>query len=249
MTKTQNLPKYLTIQQQTTNKSAEIFIQGDIVSEEYWDSDTSAVGFRNALNKIGDVNEINVHINSDGGNVFEGIAIHNMLKQNKAKINVYVDALAASIASVIAMSGDAIFMPSNSMLMIHNPWSQVVGNANDLRKKADELDQIGKLSVDMYLAKSNGKMTEEKVRELMDAETWLSADEAVDCGLADEVLPANQMAASIDKATADKYMHTPVQLLQRKQELSEADQKLRSKLLQQANASNEHLKTILGGLQ
>ncbi|WP_413770427.1 head maturation protease, ClpP-related, partial [Vibrio vulnificus] len=82
-----------------------------------------AAGFRDSLKQLGDVETNNLHINSPGGSVFEGIAIYNMLKNNPAQINVYVDALAASIASVIAMSGDNIFMPSNSMLMIHNPWT------------------------------------------------------------------------------------------------------------------------------
>ena len=107
-----------------------MYIDGEIVTDEWKDSDTSAAGFRDALKSLGDVKEINLHINSPGGSVFEGIAIYNMLKQNKAKVNIYVDALAASIASVIAMSGDTIFMPSNSMMMIHNPYTVAFGNAN-----------------------------------------------------------------------------------------------------------------------
>ena len=124
-----------------------MYIDGEIVTDEYYDTDTSAAGFRDALKDLGDVKTINLHINSPGGSVFEGIAIYNMLKQNKAHINVYVDGLAASIASVIAMSGDAIFMPSNSMLMIHNPWTMAIGNASELRKQADDLDKITESSI------------------------------------------------------------------------------------------------------
>lgn len=206
-------PKYLTVKQEAKNGSAEMYIDGDIVTDEWEDSDTSAAGFRDALKSLGDVKNINLHINSPGGSVFEGIAIYNMLKQNPAHVNVYVDGLAASIASVIAMSGDAIFMPSNAMMMIHNPWTMAVGNAEELRKQADGLDQITKSSVQTYLAKAGDKLDEDKLKELMDNETWLTAQEAVDYGLADEVLSANQAAASIDKWFAQRYRHVPEQLI------------------------------------
>lgn len=166
------LPKYLTIKQQVGNKEADLFIDGEIVSGEFYDNDTSAAGFRDSLKQLGDVETINLHINSPGGSVFEGIAIYNMLKNNPAQINVYVDALAASIASVIAMSGDNIFMPSNSMLMIHNPWTIAMGNANDLRKQANDLDRIGELSVTTYLDKAGSKLDADTLHQLMDDETW-----------------------------------------------------------------------------
>lgn len=137
-----------------------------------------------------------------------------MLKQNKAKVNIYIDALAASIASVIAMSGDAIFMPSNSMMMIHNPYTIAVGNANELRKAADDLDQITKASVASYLAKAGDKLDKDSLKELMDNETWLTADEAVNYGLADEVLEPNQAVASLDNPFAKKFKHLPKQLLE-----------------------------------
>src|SRR5690606_37040464 len=140
---------------------------------------------------------INLYINSSGGSVFEGIAIHNMLKRHKAKINVHIDALAASIASVIAMSGDTIFMPKNSMLMIHHAWTFAIGNAEQLRKTADDLDRITNSSKQSYLQKAGDKLTDEKLTEMLDAETWLSADEAYRYGLCDVVLEANQMVASI----------------------------------------------------
>ncbi len=193
-----------------------MYIDGEIVADEWEDSDTSAAGFRDALKSLGDVKEINLHINSPGGSVFEGIAIYNMLKQNKAKVNIYVDALAASIASVIAMSGDAIFMPSNSMMMIHNPYTLAVGNANELRKAADDLDQITKASIASYLAKAGDKLDESTLKELMDNETWLTAEEAVDYGLADEVLEPNQAVASVNNPFARKFKHLPEQLLKHK---------------------------------
>lgn len=198
-----------------------MFIDGEIVTDEWEDSDTSAAGFRDALKSLGDVKTINLHINSPGGSVFEGIAIYNMLKQNSAHINVYVDGLAASIASVIAMSGDTIFMPSNSMLMIHNPWTMAVGNANELRKQADDLDQITKSSVQTYLTKAGDKLDEDTLKQLMDDETWLTAQEAVDYGLADEVLESNKAAASIDKRFIQRYRHVPEQLIKKSEQVKQ----------------------------
>lgn len=236
MPQTTKMPKYLTVKQESKPNTASMYIDGEIVTDEYYDTDTSAAGFRDALKDLGDVKTINLHINSPGGSVFEGIAIYNMLKQNKAHVNVYVDGLAASIASVIAMSGDAIFMPSNSMLMIHNPWTMAVGNASELRKQADDLDKITESSIQTYLNQAGDKLDEETLRQLMDDETWLTAKEAVDYGLATEVIEANKAAASISKNFAQRYRHVPERLIQasqKKQEIKERedDQELRKQLL------------------
>lgn len=237
------LPKYLTIKQEATTSSADINIDGEIVTDEYYDSDTSAAGFRDGLKSIGDVKTINLHINSPGGSVFEGIAIHNMLKQNKATVNVYVDGLAASIASVIAMSGDTIYMPKNAMLMIHNPWTLAMGNAKDLRKQADELDTIAKSSVTTYLAKAGDKLDEATLIQLLDDETWLTAEESVQYGLADQVLASNQVAASLSPDFVDKYRHVPKQLLQTQKVNSE----FRQELLQKTKRANALVNQTLGG--
>ncbi|WP_302500015.1 head maturation protease, ClpP-related [Limosilactobacillus reuteri] len=237
MPQTTKMPKYLTVKQESKPNTASMYIDGEIVTDEYYDTDTSAAGFRDALKDLGDVKTINLHINSPGGSVFEGIAIYNMLKQNKAHVNVYVDGLAASIASVIAMSGDAIFMPSNSMLMIHNPWTMAVGNASELRKQADDLDKITESSIQTYLNQAGDKLDEETLRQLMDDETWLTAKEAVNYGLATEVIEANKAAASISKNFAQRYRHVPerlIQVSQKKQEIKERedDQELRKQLLE-----------------
>lgn len=214
-----------------------MYIDGEIVTDEYEDTDTSAAGFRNALKSLGDVKSINLHINSPGGSVFEGIAIYNMLKQNSARINVYIDGLAASIASVIAMSGDAIFMPSNSMMMVHNPWVMAIGNASELRKQADDLDQITKSSVQTYLAKAGDKLDEKTLTQLMDDETWLTAQEAVDYGLADEVMEPNKAVASINKQFVSRYRHVPEQLIKQ----AEHDD---NKLSSEQNLEQEQLNKI-----
>ncbi|MEV7211455.1 head maturation protease, ClpP-related, partial [Streptomyces sp. NPDC093554] len=190
-----------------------------------------------------------LHVNSPGGSVFEGIAIYNMLKRHKAKVNVYVDALAASIASVIAMAGDTIYMPKNSMLMIHNPWTWTEGNATELRKAADDLDRIGNSSKQTYLQKAGEKLTDEKLQEMLDAETWLSADEAYEYGLCDVVEEANQMAASLDKDVLSKYKNVPKQLEnQDETKLSADEMKIRQQIAEEAKANADCIKTILGGI-
>ncbi|MEK3718861.1 head maturation protease, ClpP-related [Paenibacillus sp. FSL R7-0333] len=191
--------------------SADIFIYGEITRyawEEY--GEVSSKSFKNELDKLGDeVETIHLYINSPGGSVFEGIAIHNMLVRHKARIIAHIDALAASIASVIAMAADEIRMPKNSMMMIHNPWTFAIGNATELRKAADDLDRIGQSAIQSYLQKAGEKLDDETLKNLLDAETWLSADEALGYGLCDVVEEANQMAASISEALFAEYRNVP----------------------------------------
>ncbi|MEB8121787.1 Clp protease ClpP [Staphylococcus xylosus] len=198
---------YFQMNNKTQNKG-EIYIYGDIVSSKWDETDVTAVDFKNELNQLGDVSEIDVHINSAGGNVFEGHAIYNMLKMHKAKVNIYVDALAASIASVIAMSGDIIFMHKNSFMMIHNSWIMTLGNSKDLRQTADLLDKTDQSSNNAYLDKATN-LSEEELKQLLEAETWLTADEALEKGLADEILGASEIAASISKDSYQMFKHVP----------------------------------------
>jgi ATP-dependent Clp protease protease subunit len=193
------------------DNTAEISIFGEIVSSGWeWDeSETSANTFQKDLKALGDVSEINLHINSPGGSVFDGITIYQMLVQHKAKINVYIDGLAASIASVIAMAGDKIYIPNNAMMMVHNPWTYAIGNANELRKQAEDLDKIGVSMRESYLNKTGEKISEEELTALLDNETWLSAKEAVDYGLADELLSENRVADCISKELFAKYKNVP----------------------------------------
>ena len=224
---------------QAENNSADINIDGEIVSDEWEDSDTSAAGFRDDLKALGDVSTINLHINSPGGSVFEGIAIYNMLKQHKAAVNTYVDGLAASIASVIAMAGDTIFMPKNAMLMIHNPWTMAVGNASDLRKQADELDTITKSSVVTYLNKAGDKL---------DEETWLTADEAIGYGLADEVLESNSAAACLNGDMVQRFKHIPKQLINSDVPAEDIVDQQRQQVLTEALQHKNETNLILGGI-
>ncbi|WP_017722724.1 head maturation protease, ClpP-related [Staphylococcus xylosus] len=198
---------YFQMNKKTQNKG-EIYIYGDIVSSKWDETDVTAVDFKNELNQLGDVSEIDVHINSAGGNVFEGHAIYNMLKMHKAKVNIYVDALAASIASVIAMSGDTIFMHKNSFMMIHNSWIMTLGNSKDLRQTADLLDKTDQSSNNAYLDKATN-LSESELKQLLEAETWLTADEALEKGLADEILGASEIAASISKDSYQMFKNVP----------------------------------------
>lgn len=234
------------------SKSADIFLYGEIVPDgwQWYETDTAAIDFKNDLDALGDdIESINLYINSPGGSVFEGIAIHNMLKRHKAKVNVHVDALAASIASVIAMAGDTIFMPKNSMLMIHNPWNRVMGNATELRKAADDLDRIGQSSKQSYLQKAGDKLTDEKLQELLDTESWLSADDAYQYGLCDVVEESVQVAASISKDLFQEYKNVPQNLLEKpKQGLSDDEMAQRQRIAAESQANQAYLNTILGGM-
>ncbi|AJD83016.1 ATP-dependent Clp protease proteolytic subunit [Paenibacillus phage HB10c2] len=231
------------------SSSADIFIYGDIVTYQWDEVDTSATSFKEDLDRLGDVSNLNLYINSPGGSVFEGIAIHNMLKRHKAKVNVYVDALAASIASVIAMAGDTIYMPKNSMLMIHHPWTFAWGNASEMRKIADDLDRIGNSSKQTYLQKAGDKLTDEKLQEMLDAETWLSADEAFAYGLCDVVQDANQIAASINDEIMNRYKNVPKQLVsQQKTPIFDQEKEKRQQIADDAKVNAAYINTILGGI-
>ncbi|AUS03478.1 Clp protease ClpP [Paenibacillus larvae] len=231
------------------SSSADIFIYGDIVTYQWDEVDTSATSFKEDLDRLGDVSNLNLYINSPGGSVFEGIAIHNMLKRHKAKVNVYVDALAASIASVIAMAGDTIYMPKNSMLMIHHPWTFAWGNASEMRKIAEDLDRIGNSSKQTYLQKAGDKLTDEKLQEMLDAETWLSADEAFAYGLCDVVQDANQIAASINDEIMNRYKNVPKQLVsQQKTPIFDQEKEKRQQIADDAKVNAAYINTILGGI-
>lgn len=153
----------------------------------------SAKSFLNDLRTV-TTDEVDVEINSPGGDVFAGLAIYNGLRASGKKINVKVLGLAASAASLVAMAGDTIEMPENAFMMIHNPWGFAMGGADEMRNTADVLDKIGAGIVSTY-AKRTGKSAEE-IAALLDAETWMTAQEAVDAGFATSVTTARAVKAS-----------------------------------------------------
>lgn len=162
---------------------ADINIFGDITSWPWEElGEMSANNLSKQLEEMKDVSTINVHISSYGGEVKEGLAIYNSLKNHKAKIRTYCDGFACSIASVIFMAGDERIMSKASLLMIHNAWTFVQGNADELRKQADDLDKITSASINAYMEHVN--ISEKKLKKLMDNETWLTYDEALEMGFA-----------------------------------------------------------------
>jgi ATP-dependent Clp protease, protease subunit len=154
---------------------------------------------------------IHLRINSVGGSVIEGAAIYNALRRHKGGLTVHVDGLAASMASVIAMAGEEVYIADNAMLMIHNPWSMTMGDADDLRKEADVLDKLKNTLVNAY-AKKTGMETED-IAAMMDEETWLNATQSVAMGFADEIEDGVEAAASINPATARANALTPFPIL------------------------------------
>ena len=171
----------------------ELYIYGDVEgdSQNFWTgevirSETSAKALRDALAQYPDAKEIAIYINSAGGSVTEGTAIYNQLKRHSAHKTVYVDGFACSVASVIAMAGDTVIMPRNTMMMIHNMSWGIFGNAAELRKSADDLDAINQAGMAAYLQKAGDKLDAGKLKEMCDAETWLTAAQCMELGLADK---------------------------------------------------------------
>lgn len=165
-------------------KEAEILLYGVIGEDGYWD-DVTSKQFAEDLKAVEDAVKINVRINSPGGDVFAGQAIYSMLKRCKSEVIVYIDGLAASIASIVAMSGDKIIMPKNAMMMIHKPWTITAGNANDMREEADTLDKIEESIISVYTDKTG--LSAEEIKTLLEDETWLTASDALEKGFIDEI--------------------------------------------------------------
>lgn len=192
-----------------------LYIYGDIYQTfDDWlsgEEGNTAKGIQQFLEANNDADGIDVYINSMGGDVFEGTAIANQLRRFGGHVTVTVDGFACSIASVIAMAGDEVRMPKNATMMIHNMWTAMVGNAAELRKMADDLDVLMEANKTIYLDKAGEKLDYDTLTELLDAETWLTAEQCVEYGLADTILDytvdrdskANQAASGATLQRAD----------------------------------------------
>ncbi len=186
-------------------KSADIYIYEEI---GYWG--VTARQFASSLKALGDIDHINLRIHSPGGDVFEGIAIYNLLNSHPASKTVYIDGLAASMASVIAMVGNPVIMPENAMMMIHKPWGITGGDANDMRDYADLLDKVEGVLIPSY-AQKTGK-TPEELAVMLGEETWLTAQECVEHGFADQLLPSMQAMARINSKRIEEFDSMPASL-------------------------------------
>ena len=164
----------------------------EVIGEDPWTGGGMTVKrVDGILRSIGN-RDVIVNINSPGGDVFEGIAIYNRLREHQANVNVKVLGLAASAASIIAMAGDTIEIGASSFIMIHNAWVLAVGNRHDMREVADFLEPFDRALADVYVARTGQSL--EDVQAAMDAETWFNGSTAVELGYADTLLPADAIA-------------------------------------------------------
>ena len=189
----QSIPNHQTMSQRNKtiwnivkndDKNAELMLYGDI-AESFWGDTISAKEVTEYLADL-DVENINVYINSNGGVVDTAIAINNALRRHKAKVTVNIDGIAASAATLITCAGDTVKMPKNALFMIHNPLTIAMGDSEEMRKQADVLEKHKNSILETYLQKVN--IDKEKLSELMDNETWLSAEEALEYGFIDEII-------------------------------------------------------------
>lgn len=171
----------------------------DVIGSDFFGDGFTAKRMSAALRSIGEDKDVVVNINSPGGDVFEAATIYNLLVQHKGNITVNILGLAASAASVIAMAGDNIKIAHNGFLMIHNAWAIVMGNKSDLRQAADTLEQFDKSIMATYAARTG--LDESKIVKMMDKETWIGAQDALEYGFADETIEAK---SDPDKKKEDK---------------------------------------------
>ena len=163
-----------------TDTTCDLYFYGDIVDSWFGafdDTDQYPEAIKNFLDEAKD-KDINIYINSGGGSVFSGMAIYNMLKRHKGYKTVYIDGLAGSIASVIALAGDKVIIPSNAYFMIHKPWCSSAGNSNELREMANTLDKIEEGIINVYSENLAEGANIEDIKAMVNDETWLTGIEA-----------------------------------------------------------------------
>lgn len=183
------------IEQAAKLDSLDLYIYDDVKgdtrnwwSDEVTESTTSANYIKKELDKNMSAKEINIYINSYGGSVKEGLAIYSQLKRHNGYKTVYIDGFACSIASVIAMAANKIVMGPNTLMMIHHASMSAYGNAEELRKAANDVETIDAASCSSYLEKAGDKLSQETLTELLDNQTWLSAEQCLEYGLCDEIV-------------------------------------------------------------
>lgn len=174
---------------QTSDNTISVY---DVIGSDPWTGEgVTAKRIAGALRSIGARTDVVVNINSPGGDMFEGLAIYNLLREHEGKVTVKVLGLAASAASIIAMAGDEVQVARSGFLMIHNAWVVSIGNRHDLRDVADTLEPFDRAMADIYATRSGADR--KAVQKLMDAETWMGGSDAVEQGFADALLDADQV--------------------------------------------------------
>lgn len=191
--------------------AAELYIYG-VIGGDWFGDGITAKQVADDLKALGKVKTIDVRINSEGGNVFDGKAIYSLLNENKATINVKIDGLAASAASFIAMAGNTIEIAEGAFVMIHDAYGVSFGRAEDMRAYADLLDTVNQTIRDVYSSRT--KQSDKKINEWMKAETWFTAKDAVANGFADKMTENLKVAACVTHP--DRFKHVPSSLLPRR---------------------------------
>ena len=171
----------------------------DVIGADYWGEGVTASRIAGALRSLGGA-DVTVNINSPGGDMFEGLAIYNLLREYEGKVTVKVLCLAASAASVIAMAGDDVQIGRGAFLMIHNCWVYAMGNRHDLAQIAADMEPFDKAMSDIYQARSG--LDADTVDKMMDGETYIGGSEAVAKGFADSLLSADEIADDDDSPAA-----------------------------------------------
>jgi ATP-dependent Clp protease, protease subunit len=202
----------------------------DVIGEDPWTGGGwTARRIAGVLRSVG-AREVTVSINSPGGDVFEGIAIFNLLREHKARVDVRVMGLAASAASLIAMAGDSVAMGRGAMMMVHNAWGVAVGNRHDMRAAADVLQPIDDAMAEIYAARTT--RPKKKMAEMMDAETWMSSGQAVEGGFADSVMDDAADAAAAAALRPEMHARHQLDVVLAKAGMSRAE---RRKLLREVS--------------
>jgi ATP-dependent protease ClpP protease subunit len=186
----------------TQARVLELFVY-TVIGESWYDDGVTPTSVQTAIKNAGAIDKIVVHINSPGGDCFDGTAIHNILRQQNVPVTTIIEGLAASAAFTIAMAGDVIQVCDGAMMMLHNAWTFAMGDSKELRKTADLLDKVSGTMCDVY-AKRSG-MESAAVQQLMDEETWLSPQEAIDKGFATELLSTTPEKSKESKALAAQF--------------------------------------------
>lgn len=199
--------------------SAELYIYGDITSYKWYEEDVCSYDLAKELTALEGKN-LTVRINSNGGAVAQGLAIYNLLKSYSGEVTTLCDGFACSAASVVFMAGTKRIMPRSSLLMIHNAWTWASGDADDLRKAAEDLEKITQPSIEIY--KSVSSLDEEEIKKMMDEETWITADEALSYGFATAISEEVAMHSVKDGILA-KTVFKNKQLEKRIKELEKAE--------------------------
>lgn len=180
-------------------EAAELLLYGEISDVSWYGDEVTPKAFADDLKALGG-KDLTVHVNSPGGDVFAAQAIYNQLKNYSGSVTMYIDGMAASAATIITCAGDRVVMPSNAIFMVHNPKSALVGyyDATELTKQAKTLDAVRDTIVNVYLSRVGGTLGEVKLKHMMDAETWLTADDALNAGFIDEIEDGATIVNSIE---------------------------------------------------